>query len=88
MERDGFKCQHCHSQHNLRGHHVRYRKNLTECTIKDVLTLCERCHKKEHKRLRKQRRDNRKPKTDWLVNLILDHSATIYFNVNVDSLFR
>lgn len=72
FERDNWMCRHCGTKSGLRGHHVRYRKDLRQCTVEDILTLCAHCHDAEHKRIKKERKANRKPRMDWLVRLILD----------------
>lgn len=62
FRRDGYKCCHCGSTKKLRGHHIHYSKDLRNVPIKHILTLCEFCHTKEHRRLRAERRKNRKPR--------------------------
>lgn len=41
-------CERCGFKSNLDVHHVNYR-NLFDVEIKDLLTLCRRCHAKEHR---------------------------------------
>lgn len=48
MKRDGWKCQNCGNEFNLRVHHIRYPKILGTETIDDLVTLCEKCHQKVH----------------------------------------
>lgn len=60
FERDGFKCCQCGSDRDLRGHHRRYRKDLTKCTVKDIETLCVKCHEAHHRDRARERRQNRK----------------------------
>lgn len=43
-------CEHCGSKNKLQVHHVRY-KYIFNVTLKDLLTLCDPCHRKEHVRL-------------------------------------
>lgn len=85
FERDSHKCLHCGSPKHLRGHHVIYRKNLEKCTPKDIMTLCDSCHHKEHIRMNENRRKKRAlrkglnrrqfRKIRWLTNLILSFDA-------------
>src|SRR5262245_1603266 len=82
LDRDNFTCSHCGSHHLLRVHHKRYRKDLRACRPDDLITLCVKCHKKEHKRLRKLRKEHRKLKIrqtqrpDHISNLLPRYSAT------------
>lgn len=62
LRRDNFTCQECGTHHNLRVHHLRYRKCLTDCTEGDLLTLCQRCHEALHRRKAKERKERRKAK--------------------------
>lgn len=41
------KCEHCKSPKNLHGHHLRYR-SYYDCTIADIMVLCESCHDRWH----------------------------------------
>jgi hypothetical protein len=45
--RDGKRCCHCNSKKNLNAHHLNYR-NLTDCYLSDVMTLCRGCHDAIH----------------------------------------
>lgn len=52
MNRDGFKCCKCgDATKTLNVHHKRYRKGKEpwEYSSDDLMTLCEPCHKNEHK---------------------------------------
>lgn len=60
FERDGFKCTKCGSGLNLRGHHVRYRKDIRSCTVDDVQTLCNQCHEAHHQEKAAYRKSHRK----------------------------
>ena len=77
FERDGWKCRHCGNGKNLRGHHVRYGKDLRAVSVDCILTLCEKCHEGEHRKLSKLRKQNRKPRgIRHLTWLILNFNAT------------
>jgi hypothetical protein len=39
----GGCCESCGSKSNIEGHHINYR-NLTDCTVDDIVMLCEVCH--------------------------------------------
>lgn len=46
----GRKCSVCGSTHNLQIHHLRYfnDKYAWEYKMKDLVVLCESCHKRKH----------------------------------------
>ena len=47
LMRDGFSCQHCGKENcRLEAHHIVYRRNGGKDTIKNLITLCDKCHKK------------------------------------------
>ncbi len=77
FKRDGFKCTQCGTGKNLRGHHLRYRKDLMLCTVDDILTLCGTCHEQLHRDKSRLRRFNRtvRKSNQKLIDLILDYSA-------------
>lgn len=58
LTRDGFSCSACGCSKPtlLRVHHKRYGKNLKAIPLKHLITLCDYCHRKEHKRLRRERK--------------------------------
>ena len=47
FERDNFKCQKC-GKRGTQAHHLNY-KNIGNEKLDDLITLCNKCHKKEHK---------------------------------------
>jgi hypothetical protein len=47
MNQVGRHCQVCPNDHPMHGHHIRY-KNLIDCTVDDILMLCEDCHNDLH----------------------------------------
>ena len=59
FKRDSFKCVRCGSDFRLQGHHIRYRKNIFDCTVNDIQTLCKTCHEKHHREKAKERKANR-----------------------------
>lgn len=82
FERDRHRCGICGSGRNLTGHHKRYPKDLTTCTVEDIETLCWFCHHATHQSKKNQRRakararrERRKRPTD-LVALLMDYSAS------------
>jgi len=46
----GRKCSVCGATHNLQVHHLRYFNNkyAWEYKMKDLVVLCESCHKRKH----------------------------------------
>jgi len=56
LQRDKFRCARCGNRRFLHVHHVHYKDDLATCTVDDLLTLCEKCHKKIHKKEFKERR--------------------------------
>ena len=38
------RCKRCNSKQDLEVHHWRYRKNLCDCTVNDLVTLCRFHH--------------------------------------------
>lgn len=77
FERDGFKCLNCGTNKNLRGHHKRYRKDLRLCTVKDIETLCQKCHDNFHREKARLRKERRKLRNQFshLANLLCGFSA-------------
>lgn len=49
IQRDGFMCVHCGGKGGLQVHHKTYARRGNE-KLTDLITLCESCHQKEHKR--------------------------------------
>lgn len=54
LERDGNKCRHCSAETKLQAHHIKPFATFEKLRFKvsNGLTLCEKCHKAEHKRLK------------------------------------
>lgn len=48
LEYYGRNCGACGSKYNIQVHHKTY-KNVFNETMEDLMLLCERCHRKEHK---------------------------------------
>jgi 5-methylcytosine-specific restriction endonuclease McrA len=47
---DGGRCLLCRSPNKLEVHHLTYRRAGGRESIRDLVTLCERCHAKQHNR--------------------------------------
>jgi 5-methylcytosine-specific restriction endonuclease McrA len=47
LKRAGFKCSRCPSTTRLHVHHKSYER-LGEELPRDLLVLCDQCHRKEH----------------------------------------
>ena len=48
LDRDGWKCQCCGSYRNLEVHHLKSRARLGHDLIDNLMTLCGRCHRRQH----------------------------------------
>ena len=49
LKRDKYKCKKCVATYKLQVHHKTYENHFREHNhLKDLVTLCESCHKKEH----------------------------------------
>jgi len=53
LEKDNHHCRRCYSTTQLTIHHLTYDRFGNE-DLDDLITLCEPCHVKEHKKLREQ----------------------------------
>lgn len=50
LQRDNHKCVKCGGVFSLQVHHLNYDHHLNEMEhLDDLVTLCKKCHKKEHK---------------------------------------
>jgi len=47
LKRDGYKCTRCDNKAFLQVHHLTY-DNIFEEKDEDLITLCKKCHRKEH----------------------------------------
>lgn len=47
LYRDGFRCSICGSTEELNVHHKTY-QNVFHEPLSDLITLCRKCHKKQH----------------------------------------
>lgn len=48
LKLDGYVCSVCKSKFRLQVHHLTYANLHNEDVFKDLITLCEGCHKNEH----------------------------------------
>ena len=48
LKRDGWKCTKCGGKYNLHVHHLTY-EHVGEELLKDLKTLCRKCHEAQHK---------------------------------------
>ncbi|MFI5096517.1 MAG: HNH endonuclease [Candidatus Acidiferrales bacterium] len=48
LERDGWRCQSCGALRNLQVHHLQSRSRLGADRLRNLITLCVRCHRLEH----------------------------------------
>jgi 5-methylcytosine-specific restriction endonuclease McrA len=48
LERDGWKCRHCHFRQNLHVHHIVFRSQGGPDILWNLLTLCDQCHTDLH----------------------------------------
>jgi 5-methylcytosine-specific restriction endonuclease McrA len=50
LDRDGWRCQDCGSMKNLQVHHLKPRSRLGGDVMCNLITLCQSCHGKCHRR--------------------------------------
>ena len=50
LERDGWRCQTCGSMQNLHVHHLKFRSQAGGDEEQNLITLCEECHTRIHRR--------------------------------------
>ena len=48
LRKDRYICQHCGSAVNVEVHHIRYPEVWGEEDMKDLVTLCDKCHEQIH----------------------------------------
>lgn len=56
----GRECEVCAANHRIQVHHCQYR-NLIDCTVDDLLVLCDACHEFYHDFVRRHRIDMQQP---------------------------
>ena len=50
LDRDNFQCRFCGSEKHLEVHHKIYSNGGADCkNLSDLITLCAKCHRLEHK---------------------------------------
>jgi len=50
LERDHWCCQHCGGRQQLQVHHQELRSHSGGDTRENLITLCETCHRRVHRR--------------------------------------
>jgi 5-methylcytosine-specific restriction endonuclease McrA len=50
LKRDGWHCQLCGTSNNLHVHHVKSRSSLGDDAMRNLITLCVKCHEALHRR--------------------------------------
>lgn len=45
---DNEECQLCGNKHNLQVHHKSYPEDWYDTKVKNLITLCDKCHKRHH----------------------------------------
>jgi 5-methylcytosine-specific restriction endonuclease McrA len=51
LERDDWRCQKCGSLENLQVHHQIKRSQQGDDALRNLVTMCARCHMEEHGQL-------------------------------------
>ena len=49
------RCEHCHKARRLEVHHTFYRDFWIDTQLDDLRALCPRCHRKEHRKIGRQK---------------------------------
>ena len=49
LERDRWRCQLCGTSNDLHVHHVKSRSRLGRDTMRNLITLCVKCHETVHR---------------------------------------
>jgi 5-methylcytosine-specific restriction endonuclease McrA len=49
LKRDGWRCQLCGASKDLQVHHLKSRGNLGDDTMRNLITLCAKCHEALHR---------------------------------------
>ena len=50
LHRDGWRCQFCGTMSNLEVHHKQFRSHSGADSEENLITLCNACHTREHRR--------------------------------------
>ena len=50
LRRDGWRCQLCGTSNDLHVHHVKSRSSLGDDTMRNLITICAKCHESFHRR--------------------------------------
>jgi 5-methylcytosine-specific restriction endonuclease McrA len=48
LKREGWRCQFCGASNDLQVHHVKSRCKVGDDTLRNLITLCAKCHRKAH----------------------------------------
>ena len=51
LRRDGWRCQRCGKSNDLHVHHLKSRGNLGDDMMRNLITLCAKCHEAFHRPL-------------------------------------
>lgn len=81
IERDGHRCQTCHSTERLEVHHATYER-LSHEDLSDLITLCHDCHMAITCVIRGRRHS----KNNWQPAAIAESSVKVHVATRSDSL--
>lgn len=74
---DRYTCQMCGSRHDLEVHHFTYRNKGCENVWKDLVTLCDECHRKVHRMMNRLTAPDKHGWKDTLPNLEHDRQQVV-----------